>query len=89
MQNDKRPIATFNNGFNPVDVNFVEESLYRCAKDMYCLKCRGGALSQYAEEREGSLVAGSKDLYLSENEVLEWAAMRFSVDEAVSIFSNR
>lgn len=90
MKNDKRsPIVTVNNGFDPRNVNFVEESLFPCANGYYRLHGKGGSFSKYANRRDdGSMVAGERDLYLSEDEMVEWLSTHFSVEDAVSIICN-
>lgn len=79
-------VIKVDNGLDPGDFCYEEETLCRCDDGNYVLHCRGGAYSRYAEERNGYLSAGDAELRLTEEESLEWAATRMSVDEAFRLF---
>jgi hypothetical protein len=79
-------IGTWDNGLNPNDFNYVEESLYRTKSGKYFLHGEGGGNSQYGEWHGNSGSGGEEIRPYTPAEAMEWAQENLDADDYAAAF---
>jgi len=70
-------LATFDNGLNKSDFNWIAESLFKTKNGAYFLHGEGGPLTEYSEECGSNSWTGSDEITpLTRDEAVEWAERR-------------
>lgn len=79
-------LAKRESGYFYGDYRSFEEILYKKSTGEYFLYGTGGALSKYAMEAGGDIMAGENIFPLTEEEATQWAEKYLTCEQYVSIF---
>jgi len=80
-------VGTWDNGYNPGDFNYCEESLYRKRTGEYFVYGYGGAMSKYAKWHGNSGGEGEEIRPYTAQEAKEWAEEHLTAEEYIAEFS--